>query len=152
MKPFTCTVDIELPRTRVIEFFDNPENMKHWQDGFVSYEHVSGNPGQVGAQTVIKYSMRGRTFDLLETVTKRSLPEELHGTYEGSWGKNSMKNYFEELGSHETRWRAELEYTEIKSVMMKLMSFIMPGMFKKQTQKWLDQFKAFAEEKVLNED
>jgi len=29
--------------------------------------------------------------------------------------------------------------------MIKMMAFLMPGMFKKQTQKWLNQFKEFAE-------
>lgn len=145
MRPFTCTVDIDLPRTRVVELFDDPENMKHWQDGFESYGHVSGNPGKTGAQAIIKYNMKGRKFDLLETVTKNALPDELHGSYEGDWGKNTMNNYFEELGPHKTRWRAELEYIEVNSLMMKLMGFLMPGMFRKQTQKWLDQFKVFAE-------
>jgi len=146
MKRFTCTVDIDLPRTRVIELFDDPDNMRHWQDGFESFEHVSGDPGTPGAQAIVKYNMRGRKFDLLETVIKRELPQESHGTYEGDWGKNSMNNYFEELGPDKTRWRSELEYTEVKSIMMKLMNFMMPGMAQKQTQKWLDQFKAFAEE------
>lgn len=145
MKPFTCTVDIDLPRTRVIELFDNPDNMKHWQDGFESFEHVAGNPGEPGAQSIVRYNMKGRKFELLETVIKRELPKQFHGTYEGHWGKNSMNNYFEELSPERTRWRAELEYTEVNSLMMKLMGFFMPGMFKRQTQKWLDQFKAFAE-------
>lgn len=145
MKRFTCIVDIDLPRDRVIELFDDPGNMKHWQDGFESFEHVAGNPGETGAQAIIRYNMRGKKFELLETVIKRDVPREFHGTYEGDWGKNSMDNYFEEIGQTKTRWRAEVEYTQVNSLMMNIMNFLMPGMARKQTQKWLNQFKVFAE-------
>ena len=48
---FTCQVDINLPIKKVIELFDNPDNMKHWQDGLVSFKHLSGRPGEVGAKS-----------------------------------------------------------------------------------------------------
>ena len=142
---FTCTVDIAKNRAAVVLLFDNPDNMQHWQDGFLSFEHKSGSPGKAGAQSTIKYDVKGRKMTLLETVTKNDLPEEFHGTYEGDFGKNTMHNYFEVLGPESTRWRSELEYLETNGFIMKTMALLMPGIFKKQTQKWMDQFKAFAE-------
>lgn len=142
---FTCIVDIDKSREEVIHLFDNPDNMKHWQDGFVSFAHKSGTPGTEGAQSIVKYDMKGRKMDLLETVTKRNLPEEFHGTYEGDFGKNTMHNFFEVLGPKQTRWRSELEYIKMNGFIMKAMAIIMPSMFRKQTQKWMDQFKTFAE-------
>lgn len=32
MKPYTVAVEIDLPRDKVIELFDNSENMFHWQN------------------------------------------------------------------------------------------------------------------------
>lgn len=46
-----------------------------------------------------------------------------------------------------TKYISEIEYTHFKGFMNKMMALHMPGMFKKQTQKWLDQFKAFAEKR-----
>jgi len=142
---FTCSVDIDLPRSKVIELFDNPENMGNWQDGFISFEHKSGKAGEVGAQSIVTYEIRGRKMELLETITSRKLPEEFHGTYEGDFGKNTMNNYFTKLDPVKTRWKAEVEYLETRGFVMKMMSLVMPGMFRKQTQKWMDQFKDWSE-------
>ncbi len=142
---FTCTVDIELPRERVIELFDNPDNMIHWQDGFVSFEHVSGEAGEPGAQSHVTYKMGSREMVLLETVVLRDLPHAFHGTYEGTFGKNSMNNYFEELDTNKTRWKADVHYMQANGFIMKVMTKVFPGKMKKSTQKWMDQFKSWSE-------
>ncbi len=142
---FTCIVDIDLPRDKVIEIFDNPDNMKHWQDGFISFKHLSGNPGEVGAKSVVNYENRGKPFELIETILVRDLPHEFTGTYEHTSMTNTMQNLFTETDNGGTRWTAHIEYTKLKGFMLKMMVFLMPSMFKKQVQKWMDQLKAFAE-------
>jgi len=138
---FKCSVEINLPRAKVVELFDNPDNLLYWQDGFMSMEHLSGEPGKEGSKTRLNY----KKLSLVETITENDLPESFHGSYEGNWGKNMMYNYFDKLSENKTQWRSELDYVEMNGFMMKLMKTIMPGMFRKQTQKWMDQFKAFAE-------
>ena len=54
---FSQEIIIDLPREEVIRLFDNPDNMKHWQRGFVSFEPLTGTPGEVGAQARLKYQM-----------------------------------------------------------------------------------------------
>ena len=44
-KKFTGSVVIDLPIEKVIELFDNPENIKDWQDGFVARRPISGTEG-----------------------------------------------------------------------------------------------------------
>lgn len=88
-------------------------------------------------------------MELLETVISRNLPEEFHGSYEGDFGKNYMYNYFNELDSKQTRWIAEIEYIEMKGFMMNVMKTLFPKTFQKQTQKWLNQFKTWAESKAV---
>ncbi len=46
---YTNEITIEQPRSLVVELFDDPENMKHWQEGLLELEHVSGDLGQPGA-------------------------------------------------------------------------------------------------------
>lgn len=149
MMKFSCSVDINLPRHRVIQLFDNPENMKYWQDGFISFNPVSGNPGEVGAQSHITYKMGRKEMVLLETVALKDLPHTFHGIYEGDFGKNTMNSYFEEIGPNKTRWRSDLEYLEARGFVMKIMTKIMPSVMKKQTQKWMDQFKRWSEEQSI---
>ena len=59
---------INLPREKVIELFDNPDNMKHWQLGLVSFENISGTPGEVGTKSRLKYKMGKRDVEMVETI------------------------------------------------------------------------------------
>lgn len=142
---FTCSVEINQPIEKVIELFDNPDNLKEWQDGFVSFEHLSGEQGEPGAKAKLFYKMGKREMELIETIHSKNLPHEFSGTYEHKHMVNTMTNRFTSLGSNKTKWEAELEYTKLIGFVPKVMAWLFPGMFKKQTQKWLDQFKTFAE-------
>ena len=46
---YTVETEIDQPIEKVIELFDNPDNMQYWMDGLISFEHLSGTPGQPGA-------------------------------------------------------------------------------------------------------
>ena len=140
---YTIEIDIDLPRDKVIELFDNPENMKYWQQGFISMEHISGTLGQVGSKSKLKYKMGNREIEMIETITKRDLPNEFSGTYEAKGVWNLNKNYFLELGLNKTKWKSEIEFKF--SGFMKLIAFLMPSSFKKQSMKYLKDFKEFAE-------
>jgi uncharacterized protein YndB with AHSA1/START domain len=64
---YSCEVIINLPRQRVIELFDNPENLKHWMPGLISFEPVSGVPGQPGAISRLEFQMGKRKMVMTET-------------------------------------------------------------------------------------
>ena len=134
---------IHLPISKTVELFDNPDNLKHWQPGLQSFEHLSGTPGQPGAKSIIKYDMNGRKMELLETITVRNLPHEFSGTYETKGVFNIVKNFFYPKGENQCLIVSECEFQF--SGFMKILAFLMPGMFKKQSQKFLEQFKNFAE-------
>ncbi|MFT4524968.1 MAG: hypothetical protein ACI85F_001120 [Bacteroidia bacterium] len=55
-----------------------------------------------------------------------------------------MKNSFKDIGNDRTLWTSDLDYT-FKTPAWKFFSMFMKGMFRKQTQKFLDNFKKFAE-------
>ena len=44
---YVVELTIDLPRDQVIKKMDNVDNIKHWQRGLTSAEHISGTPGQV---------------------------------------------------------------------------------------------------------
>jgi carbon monoxide dehydrogenase subunit G len=54
---YTSEIVINLPRTQVVEKLDNPENMKHWQKGLVSYEQLSDDPKAPGATMKLAYKI-----------------------------------------------------------------------------------------------
>ena len=145
MKPYTVEIEIALPRERVVELFDEPENLYKWQTGLQSFEHLSGEPGQVGATSKLVYLNGKHRIELLETITDRNLPDEFSGTYEWSGGRNTLQNRFIALGPDRTRWESTCDY-EFKSLMLKAMGALLPGTFRKQNLSFLKNFKAFCEQ------
>ncbi len=141
---YTCEIEIDVPRSRVIELFDDADNRPKWQPGLVSFAPQSGEPGQVGAKSRLRHKMGKRDLEMIETVTRRNPPDELACTYEvkGMW--NEVANVFEELGKDKTRWLCHSEFRGL-NLMMKTMLTVSPGLFKKETVKYMTNFKTFAE-------
>ena len=144
---YEIKLQIDLPRADVIEKLDNVDNMKHWQRGLVSAEHISGTPGETGAQMKLSYQMGKRSFYLIETITKRNFPEEFHATYETKGVKSTQENYFSETREGNTIWTSVSKFKP-SGIMMKVMAFLMPKAFKKQSMQYLEDFKNFAENGV----
>lgn len=141
---YTVSVDLDLSRDRVIELFDSTENLYKWQKGLQSFEHLSGEPGQEGAKSKLIFKMGKRDMEMIETITRRNLPDEFTGTYDVKNVHNVVSNRFEEVGPDQTRMVSENEF-QFRGF-MKVIAFLMKGAFPKQSQKYLDDFKAFAED------
>lgn len=141
---YTNEITINLSREKVIELFDSTENLKHWQPGLVSFDHIEGEPGQVGAKSKLKFVMGKREIEMVETITKRDFPDYFSSTYEASGVFNSIDNQFVAVSDTETKWVANNVFKF--SGFMKLFGWLMPGSFKKQSVKYMENFKAFAEE------
>ena len=144
---YTIETIIELPRDKVIKKLDNTDNLKHWQEGLVSTEHISGTPGQVGAKMKLVFKMGKRHMELIENITKREFPNEFHGTYTTKGMHNVQENYFEELPNGHTKWVSKSEFIPTNFV-LRIMTLIMPSTFKKQSKKYMDAFKNFAEKGI----
>ena len=142
---YTTEVEINLPVKKVIELFDNPDNLKLWMEGLQSFEHLSGTPGQPGAKSKLKFKMGNREIEMVETITTKNLPDEFSGTYETKGVFNIVKNKFIPVGENKTKHIAESEF-QFRG-MMKIMGILMPGAFKKQSMKYLEKFKEFAQQK-----
>lgn len=137
---YTVEIEIDSPIDKVIELFDNPDNMDKRMERLQSYEPLSGNPGQPGAKSRLKFKWE----NVIETITVRNLPEEFSGTYESKFVLNIVKNKFVSLPGKKTKYITEQEF-QFKGF-MKIIAFLMPGaFFKKQSMKYLRDFKNFVE-------
>lgn len=140
---YSVSITIDKPVDEVIALFDNVENMKKWMDGLESYKPISGTAGEVGAKSRMEFKMGKREIKMVETITAKNLPEEFTATYEAKGVFNIVKNSFEPLPGNKTKYSTEQEF-QFKGF-MKLIGLLMPGAFKKQSMKYLKDFKAFAE-------
>ncbi len=140
---YSLEIEINKPRNTVIELLDNPDNMKHWQPGLVSYEFMEGEPGKVGAKMKLKYKMGKREMEMVETITKNNFPSEFDASYETKGVFNVQENKFIELDENRTKWVSDSEFRF--SGFMSIMSLFMKSTFKKQSFKYLQSFKDFVE-------
>lgn len=138
---FSCSIDINKPINEVIEAFLDPESMRQSQDGFIEKQPISGNPHEVGTKSKLIY----KKFEMFETITANNLPNKFAGLYEHKNMTNTMESKFEIIDDNKTRFSAEIEYTQFKGFMIKIIAKLFPGMFKKQGDKWLERFKIYTE-------
>ena len=142
---YTLDIEINKPIDEVIKLFDSSENITKWMEGLKSFEHLEGTPGKPGAKSVLKFELAKRKFEMVETVIALNLPEEFTASYETPDGAiSTVKNSFVALSENQTKYISDNSF-EMKGLMMRIIAFLMPGMFKKQTMKYLVAFKEFAE-------
>ncbi|WP_299333937.1 SRPBCC family protein [uncultured Psychroserpens sp.] len=141
---YTTEIKVNVPLDEFIKKMDNVENLKHWQRGLVSAEHISGDPGELGAKMKLSYKFGKRKMELIETITKRNFPNEFHANYTSKSVHNIQQNYFEKTNDGFTKWTSNSEFLPLNLV-MRILLFLMPGTFKKQSLKYMQDFKNFAE-------
>jgi len=142
---FTCSVTVQKPRQEVVSYFSDPKYIKEYQEGFQKIEHISGDLGQKDAVSKLYYLHGKRKLELTETILKNDLPNEFFAQYHHIHTDNTMRNTFTSIDEHTTRYDAEIDYTAFRGFIVKVMVFLFPSFFKKQVQKWLNNFKVFVE-------
>ncbi len=140
---YTNEVIIRKSRAEVIRLFDDADNLKKWMKGLQSFEHISGEPGHPGAKSLLKFEMGKRKMEMIETVTLKNLPHEFSGTYEMKNVLNTIRNLFIEVNENTTRYVTENEFNF--NGFMKIIGWLFPRAFKKQSQQYLEDFKNFVE-------
>jgi hypothetical protein len=140
---FDFIIELNAPRNQVWRAFDLPANLFKWQQGLVSFDHVSGTPGQVGSVSEMRYREGGHDVKLVETVTTRREPEQMAGTYDSSHGRTSLNNHFAELSPERTLWTVEAEVQ--LSGMAKFMGPMLRGVIEGRVKTDCERFKSMLE-------
>ena len=141
---YKLQISVGLPKTKLINLLKSQEDLASWQPELQSFELVSGEPGQEGARTILKYIYGKRLVEMTEEIL-RVTSDETIVYYEATGAKNWVTNRFVVLNENTTMWILESEFK--CSGFLKLLTILNPGMFKKQTWQSMERFKDFAESK-----
>ncbi len=152
---YTVSIEIALPRERVVQLLADPAHLPKWLRGLVLHEPLNGGHGQVGTESRVVMQMGRQKMEGTETITRRE-PADLHGiprdsvvhfdreiVAEGMW--SAARDRLTEAGPGTTLWASGNEY-RFSSVPMRLMGPFMRGAFRKQSRQHMQDFKAFAEQ------
>ena len=137
------TITINQPAEKVWELFMNPDNLQHWFTGFVSAEHLSGNIGETGSVSKLKFMERGKVMEVTETVliakpNQQYAFEMRHDTFE-----TETDIRFISFGQR-TEMVQTVQFSP-KGFFMKLLMPMVKGAMKKRMANELLRFKNFAE-------
>ena len=152
---YTVSIEIALPRERVVQLLADPAHLPKGLRGLVLHEPVSGMHGQTGTKSRVVMQTGQQKMELTETITRRE-PANLHGiprdcvvhfereiVTRGMWC--AARERLTESGPETTLWVSENEY-RFSGLLMRLVGLFMPGAFRKQSQQHMQDFKAFAEQ------
>ena len=117
---YTVSIEIALPRERVVQLLADPAHLPKWLRGLVLHEPLSGMHGQVGTESRVVMQMGQQKMECTETITRRE-PANLHGiprdsvvhfdreiVAKGMW--SAARDRLTEAGPETTLWASENEY------------------------------------------
>ncbi|WP_281986590.1 SRPBCC family protein [Aquimarina aggregata] len=140
------SIDINQPLAIVTALFADSKNLVKYQDGFQKKELIKGTEGQDGTVSKLYYKSDKHEMELTETIIANRLPHTFEAFYHHKHMDNTMKTTFTALSDEQTRYETEVEYTRINWVMPKLIAILFPSMYRKPGERWMKNFKTFAEQ------
>lgn len=143
---YNLSLKINAPLEKIIGLYTLPENNYEWMEGLKSIEPLSGEPGKEGSVSKLTFDYKNRNFVMEETILKNNLPEEYTCQYNTKGVFNIVKTSFTPDGDSACICHTDNEF-QFKG-MMSLMAPLMKGAFKKQSLKYMNDFKSFAERKI----
>ncbi len=141
---YTLEIEINKPRDECARYIQDRENFKKWQPQLISTELLDGTSGEVGSTYRIVVSMRNNQLEMIEKIMINNCPDHYQIKYDADGNINIIDIWFRELGPSKTKMVAQ-SYFRCKSFVLRLMTFLKPGAFKKQTRIYMTDFKKFVE-------
>ncbi|MFD2472334.1 SRPBCC family protein [Amycolatopsis silviterrae] len=152
---YTISIEIALPRQKVVHLVADPAHMQKWLRGLVLHEPINGAHGEVGTTSRVVFQMGKQRMEATETITRRepadlrAIPRAVVVHYDreivgaGMW--QAQRDRIIDAGPDTTLWESESEF-RFDGLPMRLVGRLMPGTFRKQSRQHMQDFKAFAEQ------
>lgn len=144
---YSIELIINKSRAEVWKKFDNAENLYKWMPTLKEFNHESGEAGQPGAKSRLKFLEGRRDIEMIETIVKRNEPEEFSGTYEMKGTRNLVENSFSDLEDNKTKWQLDSEF-EFSGI-YKILSPFFKSTIVKRTKSDMNRFKDFVEGNLI---
>lgn len=140
---YSVHIDIRKPLEEVYALFTDPQNYPEWMDGFIRIEPLEGTPGEPGSTARFIFRSGSRTMSMTETILSVNAPHSVTVRFNANGVDNVVTTRLERVADDITRCHNDQEFRF--RGLMALLSRLMPGAFRKQSMKYLEAFKAFAE-------
>ncbi len=141
--PIKVTVTINATVEKVWSIFMNPDYLKHWLTNFISIEHLSGKKGDIGSESKLKFTERGKEVEITEKVLQ-VVPNEQYLFKMLHEKMDTLADVrFISLGQR-TEIIQAVQFTP-KGIFMKLIMPLLKGSMKKRMSKEFQKLKDIIE-------
>lgn len=141
---YTTETEIAAPLATVGDLVGDPARWIDWLEGLKEVEHLDGTPGEPGAESRLTFETGGTTMDFHGTVVERNLPDEYRLTMEAPHVLVTISTRLEAVTPETTRY-VSVQTFEFRGLRDRLLGQLMRPMFKRQTRRHVQNFKALAE-------
>ncbi|MBB1159836.1 MULTISPECIES: SRPBCC family protein [Amycolatopsis] len=151
---YTTSIEIALPREKVLRLIADPAHLPKWLRGLVLHEPVTGAHGRVGTTSRVVFQTGKHRMEATETITRlepeslQAVPSSVVVHYDreivGAGMRQAQRDRLVDAGPGTTLWESESEF-RFDGLLMRLAGLAMPGSFRKQSRQHMEDFKAFAE-------
>lgn len=141
---YNTSIKINAPTELVQELLIQPKKQLLWQTWLSDLQPLSGEMTQKGAVARLTYVVNGKKIVMTETILENTLPDKLVVHY-NTVGADTT-NYISLSAPTDKQTTIQME-TEVKSkhFALKVLMWLLPTLFKKQTHTLLQQLKEYAE-------
>ncbi len=140
---YSVELEVKLHREQVVALLTSHDNRKRWQNGFVDYRPLDGEPGTVGATTQLTFRVGEQQFEMIETILAKDLPEMYCVSYVSNQSASISKNTFYETEYGTTLWRVDMQMRV--TGLFKIMAYFSKSGFQNQTMGLMRSFADYAE-------
>ncbi|MEQ9062807.1 MAG: SRPBCC family protein [Vicingaceae bacterium] len=136
-------VVVNKPAAEVWSVMSDPSNMSEWLPGFLRMEHVSGNPGEVGAVSNIYFDENGEEMVLQETILENVPNERMAMNFTADFMNMNYEMTLDEANGQTTI--TSISTTEGNGLFAKSILSFMGGTMHTQEEENLTRLKALIE-------
>ena len=144
---YKTTIEIQKPINTVLTKWKAYGELKNWQKGLESVEHIKGRPGETGSKMRLNYRFDNNQHSITESIANANLPEMQHTIYSSKGLRHIKMDTFESIDENSCKWICNNEFVPTNFKMYFLILF-MPKTFKKQTLSYMKAFKNYVEKGI----
>jgi hypothetical protein len=139
---YTVDVFIDKPRDIVVKELRSKEAAFKWMEGLKEFELIKGKEDEENSVYKMVFENKGKTSEMIETITKMDPPEIITTVYEMGSVWNECVNLFETTRKG-TKYTMEVTFKF--GFPWILFAWMFRPVFKKQTLSGMESFKAYLE-------
>lgn len=143
---YVRSIRVSAPRDTVVALYTDTASWNGWQPELLSVDVLEGAPPATGGRSRLTYRRGRGTIVMTESIELNDLPDQWNALYEAPGIHNVCETRFETVDAHTTL--IEQRNVFRLSGFMRVVGVLFRSSFPHETQKSLELFRAYVEQRT----